>query len=343
MTTISTKKQKSPSTKMVKIKNAGRLNRVHIEMIQSVLAFVFSSAYSAITTSKASFAAVMNLIKSKMETISNLEPTAGKRVTGYASLKKRMRTDLIQNSIIIMKNAEAFAASPFNEPLFEAVKASFSSLFKLSNVALIQKLMGAKQAITPYVSQMADFHITPAVMDQWTEQINDYNNITIPKNEHAIQNQAKKEIHLILAEIMDTFYNKADGLALEFKTTQPAYYNLYTRNRKLIPLSKHTKFRIDITDELGQPIQGVKITQDQTFNASITDLQGKATLHIKLQEGINPLYSFTLTNGTQTTNTGNVLINKGETVSAKIIMAPTGFIIPKEIAITKSKKELVTK
>jgi hypothetical protein len=233
-----------------------------------------------------------------------------------------------------MQRVSAFAIHTNNAVLNGKVKASRSGLLRMSYEDLVAYVIQAQSSITPYLSDLAHYNVDAATMTLWQANLNQLMDVmSNPKNEHVYQNNGKEDIKKLLQQSMEMMYNQCDQLALTFKTTHPGYYVQYKHNRKLIPLTRHTKLRVTVTNEINEPIAEVKVQQDGTDNFVMTGIDGHANLRINVEPGVDPMYSFTVSKGEISTNTGLLLINKGETVSRQIVMGNAGFVIPEPVAI----------
>lgn len=311
------------------IKQIKNLTRVHLEMIKAVVAFALNSANVAITNSIPSFGQVITMLKSNLTAITNLEAIAGLPVTGYASQKLALKNTLAEFSAAILQSVAAYAVKTQNQPLLNKVQTTRGRLLNMSYAKLIEFITAAINAVDPIVNDLEEYNITPETISLWRTNLSQLNDVySNPKNQHKNQNQAKKDIAELIRTCMELLYNQADQIAIAFKENNLSYYQQYTANRKLIPLTRHTKFRVTVTNDTNQPIPNVTITQDDTGNFTKTDINGNASLRIKVEEGKDPLYNFTLTSGTKNTQTGLIEIKRGQTISRSYQIAQDGFIIP---------------
>lgn len=310
-------------------KQLKNLTRVHLEMIKAVVAFALNPTNVAITNSIPSFAQIIQMLKANLTAIANLETIAGSSVKGYASQKLALKNTLAEFSAAILQSATAYAVKTQNQPLYNKVMTTRANLLAMSYAKLIEFITAAIAAVEPEVENLTEYNITPATITLWRTNLNQLNDAySNPKNQHVNQNQAKKDIAQLLRTCMELLYLQADQIAIGFKEKNLPYYQQYAANRKLIPLTRHTKFKVTVTNDTNQPIPNVIITQANTNNFTKTDINGKASLLLKVEEGKDPLYNFTLTSGSKNTQTGLIEIKRGQTVSRQYQIAQDGFIIP---------------
>ena len=220
-----------------------------------------------------------------------------------------------------------YAVSINDTNLQAAMRTSKSALYRLDYTDFTSRMNDALAIITPLLPNLANFDVTEPQITAIEDDIKEMISIS-PKNIYATRNANKREIQKLLRECMAIIYNEGDRQAQSFQKNNFQYFQQYVLNRKLYPNSRHTKFRVHVTDELRQPVSEVKLLQNGTTNSINTDINGDATLYVKIEEGKKPLYNFTISQGSQTKSIGPVQIKKGQTISQTIIIQPSGFIIP---------------
>lgn len=282
-----------------------------------------------VTKSIKAFETIINLIKGNLVAISNLEKISGSPVTGYAAQKLALRNTLIEFSTAILQSVAAYAVKTNNNVLLAKVKTSRSALTGMTYEALIEFISAAITVVNPIVDALEDYNVDAATITLWQANLSQLQDVNSnPKNQHAMQNSAKKDIQNLIHACMELLYNQADQIATQFKADNGTYFTEYKYNRKLIPLTRHTKLRVTVTNEINVPIAQVMIKQNGTENFVMTDLKGEASLRIEVKEGVDPLYNFTISKDGKSKETGLIEIKRGETVSRTFIMAPTGFVLP---------------
>ncbi len=313
---------------------------VHYIMLQAVVSFALALDNAGITNSIPSFKSTIDRLKEKLATIAPLLEFNSRPLKGFAQRRKELKISLAQSGSIIMNAVYNYATIISNTNLQATMRISKSELLNLKYDQLAPRLYDVINTITPLLPNLAAYDVTSAQIDTLKNDVDEMVAIT-PKNIYAIRNANKREIQKTLRDCMSIIYNQADRQAQSFQKNNFQYYQQYVLNRKLYNNSRHTKFRVHITDELHQPIPKVNVLQNETTNAAQTDINGQATLYIKIEEGKKPLYNFTIAQGQKTIQVGPVQIKKGQTISQSIIIQPTGFIIPEPAVVTTKQKELV--
>ena len=306
---------------------------MHYIMLQAVVSFALAIDNVGITDSIPAFRVIINKLKAKLALIAPLMEFNSRSLKYFANRRKALKQSISQNGNIIMSAVYNYAVSISDGNLQELMKSSKSGLFRLKYDPLVSRMNDVINIITPLLPQLATFDVTPEQLDALKADVLEMASIS-PKNIYSTRSANKKEIQKLLRECMTIIYNESDKQAQSFQKQNQPYYDAYLFNRKLYPNTRHTKFKVHVTDELNQPIAEVNVLQNETTNSSNTDINGDATVYIKVEDGKKPIYNFTISKGTQSKETGLIQIKKGETISQNIIMQPTGFIIPAPVSET---------
>lgn len=317
---------------MRKITNKSRFNRIHLEMIRAIVSFALVIADNIpITNSIPAWKAIIDRIKATLAELDNLIEQKSLSLKGYSQQKRVLKVSLVETTTWIMNAVYNYALSINDEVLAEKMLTSKSKVERMSYEDIVPFAQAAIDEVTPLIPSLANFDVTQQMVDDWQDNTTDLLNVLATvKNYYSNRRTINKNIQTKLRECMIALYKECDTFITSFKAGTPDYYNDYWANRKLKPLTEHTKFKVTVTDELNQPVFDVKIEQDGTDNMTATNIHGEATLQVKVHEGSGqqPVYSFTITSGTQAIPSGNIEIKLGTTVSRSYIVQPNGFIIP---------------
>ena len=315
------------------IKENAKFNRPHIEMIRAVIVFCLSAPAIIITQSIPKFFQYINRLKDNLTSIDNLEEMASNPVTGIAALKKQLRDALTEMSVAIMQSAYAYATDPeVNNPILAAqMKISRGELNNMTYKDFMAYIGQAIKNVNGVIDELAEFNITPAMTATWLANHTQLKNMLAdPKVAHDNIDSIKNDIQDLLRASIILLYNQCDTLALQFKEENINYYRNFRKARKLLPLSRHTKFRVHITDEDGNPQYNIPVSQNNTTNQEFTNVKGEATVYIIINKGADaqPVYEFTLGTAPHAVHTVPLEIKRGETLTMNFILQPSGFIIP---------------
>ena len=196
----------------------------------------------------------------------------------------------------------------------------------------IQFIQQTINTITPIVNSLADYNVTPQTITSWQEildQLVAVNKKPINAINHrkSLNNQAIALLEQTMTYIRDIM----DPLALNFSETEIPYFSEYMNNRRLTNITIHTKFKVRVTNDVNEPQVNIQVVQNNfAGNKKFTDINGEATVYVKINEGpdTQPIYYLTIGTGATAIQTGPVEIKKGHLVTRSYIIQPSGFIIP---------------
>lgn len=327
---------------MRNISPKSRFSSAHQNMNSAVLSFVFNAANLDTTSSIAAFLSIMGLIKNNLAAIISLQGSIYTPVTGIAEQKAVLRNSLVQTSTLIMQTVYAYAMKTGNSELAAQMKITTSKFERMKDSVLMGAVAGAIANVTAVLPQLVAYNITQDVVDLWTETLASFKDIVSnPKVAHDEVDVNRNKVQDFLRENMILLYNQADTISLQFKKDNLSYYRGYRKARKIIPLVKHTKMRVLATTEVGQPVSGVMVRQNDSTNYVVTDVNGRADLYIEIPKeaapGMNGVYNFTLTKDTLSMQTGEIVIKKGNTVTKNFVMKVDGFVLPEEVVVPTEK------
>lgn len=307
---------------------------LHLEMIKRVVNFALSAGNLIITNSSVPFKAAITFIQGKANAIDVLWAEKDTVITGYAAEKRAAKDSLVEIMWSIMHPSLAFAINTGNENLRAGMDFSKSKLRKMSYANIVSRATISYELLQPYFTTLAAYNITSDMTNEWMFAKDTLANLlSAPKmainNRKSINNDIQTQLRETLTYMRDVM----DPMAVLFSGDEPAYYSNYLNNRMLQPRTNHTKFRVTVRDDAGNPIAMVKVQQAGTENMGLTDLNGECTLHLEI-DPVNyradkkNIYSFTLTADTLSTTINNVKIAKGKSTTRKVTMQTTGFVVP---------------
>lgn len=305
-------------------------SRKHIDMIDAVITFTKAPVNVNTTNSIPAFADIINALIDKRTELEKKLEEANIPATGGAIDKMYAKKLVALYSSTLMQSVKSYALTAGKSKLFETVNHSRSSLLRMPYTTLVAKVQGAIAAVNAVLPELVKYNITQESIELWQEHLASLiKAINEPKFQHGEQDKAKDSVQDLLRGMVAMLTQHADDVARQFAVSKPDYYYGYRYARKLRPLTRHTKFRVTVTNDLEQPVIDAVITQDGTTNRILTDMNGQANLDLQMVEaGEQPIYSFTITKGSKSTNSGLIEIKRGQTVSRSYQIAPDGFIIP---------------
>jgi hypothetical protein len=303
-------------------------------MMSAVVNFCLQNANLAITQSIAAFFVLINLIKTNLEAVINLQGQINSTPNGIANQKAVIKNSLIQTSTLIMQTVFSFAVKNGLNELQSKMRITPSMLKKMKDNTLTGTVEGAIASVTAVLPQLTTYNITQDVVDLWMETLVSFKSIVSnPKVAHDGVDALRNRVQDYLRANMILLYNEADTIAVQFKNNPATinYFRSYRKARKLIPLVKHTKLRVLVTTPMGTPVSHVRVDQVKSTNYVITDIHGRADMYIQIPKDATELkniYSFTLSKDTLKMTTPDFVIKRGQTKTGNFVMNVDGFIIP---------------
>ena len=307
-------------------------DQIRLFMFQSVFGFATKNqaVTSMIIAFKLGITHIGEIINSLLA-LGSLPDT----IAGSGSQKEQARKTLNTISFAIVKATYGFCIKTKNADLAAKLKMSQTKINQISDTNIVSNAKGWMALVQPHLTGLNDWNINEQTITDWQLAITNYSEVLLmPKDQMEARRQRNQKIKALIDEGMQYCTNELDSAAIRFKTPEHNdFFNQYTERRILTPkATRHGKFKILVLDDLQQPVSNVTLIQDNTKKQAITDFGGQASLDIVYNKTENKsianLYSFTLTSGTQTINSGIIEIKRNETVTRTYYLEPTGFVVP---------------
>lgn len=302
---------------------------MYLNMVNTLIDFALAPANVAVTNLIVPFKNGMVSVKDNYNSIINLRNQAKEVITNFAAEKKALRKKVIDATYTICKSVYAYGITTGNQQVISAMKITKRRLNGLKEQTLINTANAAIEAVNGIIDALAPYQVTPQVVEEWQNDVNSYLNILAAPRSAIVR---RKSLNTQADELLDAtvtlIQNVLDPLALNYIQLNNAYFLQYRGSRRLIGSSRHTRFVVNCSDDAGNPVYGVIITQNGTNNNAVTDINGQAIVFIDVAHGQNPVYSFTIASGSQQQQSGNIQILKGHTVTRSYTVQPSGFVIP---------------
>ncbi len=307
----------------------------HERMLNGLVAWALSTGMIAITSSIAGFLALINLLKTNLQTLANLHSIVQQSITGYASQKKAAKKALVVMTNSFMRATYSYAMKNNLSVLASQMSTSRSKLNGMTYQNLVTFAQGVINIISPIATAgtLADYGIAAADVIVWQNLCNKLNTFnTTPRNAIVNREASNTDIQDLLRECMVILSNQCDELIYQFQSSNLTYFNAYWSNRKLDAHSVSTQLRSHCADELGQPIKNAEIKISGTDLVGITDDAGYSLI-----SGI-PFgsHSVTIITGTNSKTFGPFDFKKGQSLTQHFTVAPAFASAAKSTA-TKSK------
>ena len=274
----------------------------------------------AVATVAALVTAHTNL-KAKITAISNTSEQQ-KTVTSGVTPDKNFTRETLRNTTVTNAGLlYAYAVSVNNIILQSISKLTYSDLKELKDDELGERGQTIHDNANTHIASLPPFGITAAILTSYQTLIDTYETkAPAPRAKQSEQVALTEQVKTLFTETDSLVKNTTDKLMLNFKTSDPEFYNTYQSAREIIdPGSIPTQATGTITQSTGGfIIGGVLISVLGKPYVATSGFNGNYS--IKIPE--NGVYTFIFTKaGFQTKQVPNVVITLGQTITLNVQLA----------------------
>lgn len=240
---------------------------------------LFESRWGAM----AGFSRAVTSFYGRIDAIERTGANQEKKITGIATDKQDLKESLVEIALRVAGAVHAYAFETENDELGESVDYQRTDLTHMRDELLDQRCSNIHAAATEHISSLADFGITPTVLDSLRDAINAFHEKS-PQPRTAISTRSTyteslvenfDRTDLILTEQLDRLmlqFKRSDSTSAPSPapagsptgaTPSPApapstdFYELYFQAREIIDLGKRTFHQLEF--EL-KPDEAIKIS-----------------------------------------------------------------------------------
>lgn len=200
----------------------------------SLASVIYLDANAEITNSLPQFATYFGEIRGanaqiQLELVKQEADNSGDTIA-----KKQLRGTLISQAVDISRRVVAYATNSNNNVLLNLVDYKDSDLKKSSDQKLVSSCRVILENASIFVALLTDYGVTAVMITNLQTAINDFNN-TIPKGRLSTTDSGEATKRLSdLYKTLRTNWAKIDTLVEIVRTSQPHFYNEYTKVRMVI-------------------------------------------------------------------------------------------------------------
>ncbi|MEI2739578.1 MAG: carboxypeptidase-like regulatory domain-containing protein [Chitinophagaceae bacterium] len=210
--------------------------------------------------------------KTTAEAISNTAEQQATITTGVTPDKNATRESLRNTTVNIAGILYAYAVSVNNIILQGKSKITYSALRDLKDDELGERAQSIHDEANAVIASLPPFGITAAVLTSYQTLIDSYEaKSPAPRAAQSQQVALTTQLKDLFKQADSTLKNSMDKLMLNFKTTDPQFFNTYTAAREIIDAgSATTKISGTVTNIASAVgIAGAVITvEDQSYTAT---------------------------------------------------------------------------
>lgn len=243
-------------------------------------------------------------------------------ITGITINKANLKSTMITTATSIASAGFAYATSVNNPVLKEKFKYTSSDFQRFKDDELPLIVQNIHDNANSVAAQLVAFGITAPMITAFQTQITNYTNAVPSPRNAAAQRKALRELLVIYFKEADLILkDQMDKLALQYKTSNPEFYNSYRNNRIIInaPTSSSQAAGIIKVFNADAVIAGVAVTvTGQPYNTT-SGVDGSYSLKIP----VPGLYTINFTKAGYTPlQFPNTLIKLGETTTLNVELTP---------------------
>ena len=257
-------------------KQEAKLNMYHAVV-------TFCDDNTAIVTTVPAFETALTAAKTKLAAIVTTAQLEAQVIAGIAMDKEQLRSNLCQQARDMASVVFAYASSINNNELKEQVNFSFTDLRRLRDDQLAPVAQNIYNAANDNLVALATYGITAPILTTYQDSIDDYQAVVPgPRNATSLRATYKANLKTLFADTDTILKLQMDKIAVQFKTTNPDFYNTYVNNRIIVDAgTSSTQVAGTVTSNAGGlPVIGVIITvKNQSYTAT-TGGDGSYTLKI---------------------------------------------------------------
>lgn len=154
---------------------------------------------------------------------------------GAAAEKAQAFQVLVDAAYEVAAATRACAVASNNKELAKRVDFSRSDVGKGRDTSVVARCQDIWTAATENVGSLGNYGVTSAKLNALKKKIEDFQSVQAkPRQGKATSSSATKELSKLFRRADELLNDQLDGLAVQFKGTQPAFYNAYKTARVIV-------------------------------------------------------------------------------------------------------------
>lgn len=275
---------------------------------------------SAIVATVPAFQTAVDAFEDIVDDLRNAAQNELQAISGYTQDKTQQRADLIELTLDVAGAIHAYATSVDNLVLKEQVKLVYSDLNRLKDELLGPACTNILDAANNNAAAIVPFGVTAAKITALDDAIEDYLS-AVPAHRNAVSNRSSvgEQIKQLFKDGDALLKNQLDKLALQFKATEPNFYNSYRNNRIILDAATSSTQVSGVVTEQGtnNPLENVTITVVDQSYTTVTDSSGEYNLKIPVPGEYDIVFTKT---GYQAQTFENVELTLGQNTDLDVVM-----------------------
>jgi Carboxypeptidase regulatory-like domain len=232
---------------------------VKLNMYNSVLSHCMQN--TAITAAAPALQTAIAALKTTTTAIQMAVQQQLQTTKGFTASKSANKEALVSFATQVAGAVFAWATDKKDMVVQEKTKTTMSSLARLRDEELAPACREYYEMGKANETQLGDYGISNAVLDEFLTTINNYTNaVPGPRNAQALRSAYKKLLVDLFKTADDILKNKIDKLSLPLQKNNKPFMDAYKSNRVIIDAGgTATQLRMNITNADGLPLKGASV------------------------------------------------------------------------------------
>ena len=212
--------------------NSTQTNKLSMYLaVQAVL-----EAHQDAWQSLAGFAAGASELDENISSIGALAQTQSQK-NGASADKAQTFDELVAAAFEVAAATKAFATATADKELAAKVDYSRSEVGSGRDSLVLARCRSIYAEANAVVSSLADYGVTPAKLTAFKKKTDAFQSAQVkPRQGRATSSAATKALPELFALTDELLNDRLDGLAIQFRDSQPAFYGEYTTARVIVDL-----------------------------------------------------------------------------------------------------------
>lgn len=218
--------------------------------------------YNATWVAIPGFANVVTTFISKITLIQATENRQQRTTKGVTTNKKNKKLLLIDKALVVAGGILSVAQDTNDSELFELVNFTASELEHIGDTLLLDRVTLILDTGNTHAAAILPKGITAVILGELQTMLTEYETVVVsPRDLIVDKKTATAQLKVMFLDTDALLKDNLDRLMMQFKTSNNEFFRKYFNGREIIDLgTQHTRLGGVITDNEGNPLEGVVVT-----------------------------------------------------------------------------------